>query len=120
MVFFLPNVSNILSIRKKVSIFADEFKSRIMIQNPYALDSDGNLVSANAAEKHEIYFCVTCGGKMYLAGGEGKQMQAHFRHESGVEHSGETFLHDYTKRYFACYISIGFKLYIFVFHYIIL
>ena len=72
-----------------------------MIQNPYALDSDGNLVSANAAEKHEIYFCVTCGGKMYLAGGEGKQMQAHFRHESGVEHSGETFLHDYTKRYFA-------------------
>jgi hypothetical protein len=72
-----------------------------MIQYPYALNSDGILVSANAAEKHENFFCVTCGGKMYLAGGDGKQMRAHFRHESDVEHPGETFLHDYTKRYFA-------------------
>lgn len=72
-----------------------------MIQNPCALDPNGNLVSANAAVRKENYSCVTCGGKMYLAGGEGKQMQAHFRHESGVEHSGETFLHDYTKRFIA-------------------
>ena len=73
-----------------------------MIQNPYALDADGNLVSTDEAVKRQDYYCVTCKGRMRLAGGEGTQMQLHFRHiDTNVEHSGETFLHDYAKHLIA-------------------
>lgn len=77
-----------------------------MIQNPYALDTEGNLVSAVEAVKKQDYYCVTCKGRMRLAGGNGTRIQSHFRHiDTSVEHSGETFLHDYTKHYIANQIS---------------
>lgn len=75
-----------------------------MVQNPAALDAHGNLVSASKAEKQKDYFCVSCHGRMRLAGGDNTQMQLHFRHiEPGAGHpfAEETFLHDYAKHYIA-------------------
>lgn len=75
-----------------------------MIQNPAALDSDGNLVLAKNAVKHKDYHCVTCNGRMRLAGGDNTQMQLHFRHvdtKGSHPFTEETFLHDYAKHYVA-------------------
>lgn len=81
-----------------------------MIQHPAALDSDGNLIPTKKAVKHQDYYCVTCGKRMRLAGGDGTLMQLHFRHiEPGTEHpfSEETFLHDYAKHYIAKQIMMA-------------
>lgn len=73
-----------------------------MIQNPVALDSNGNLVSASEALKHQDYYCIchTCHGRMRLV--EGPLVQPHFRHiDPNVNHSSETLLHEYAKHYIA-------------------
>ncbi len=77
-----------------------------MIQYPVALDSNGNLVSASKASKHQDYFCIcrTCHGRMRLV--EGPLVQPHFRHiDPIVYHSSETLLHEYTKHYIAQQIN---------------
>ena len=73
-----------------------------MIQNPVALDSNGNLVSASEALKHQDYYCIcpTCHGRMRLV--EGPLVQPHFRHiDPNVNHPSETLLHEYAKHYIA-------------------
>lgn len=76
-----------------------------MIKYPFALDSDdaaGKLVSTADACKKQDYFCIICKGRMRLAGGKGTQKQLYFFHnDPGIEHPGETFLHNYVKRYIA-------------------
>ena len=76
-----------------------------MIKYPFALDSNdaaGKLVSTADACKKQDYFCIICKGRMRLAGGKGTQKQLYFFHnDPGIEHPGETFLHDYVKRYIA-------------------
>lgn len=77
-----------------------------MIQNPVALDSNGNLVSASEALKHQDYYCIcnTCHGRMRLV--EGPMVQPHFRHiDPNVNHPNETFLHEYAKHHIAQQIS---------------
>ena len=76
-----------------------------MIKYPFALGSDdasGKLVSTTDACKKQDYFCIICKGRMRLAGGKGTQKQLYFFHnDPEIEHPGETFLHDYVKRYIA-------------------
>jgi hypothetical protein len=72
-----------------------------MILHPAAYDVDNKIVLAINAVKHQEYKCLTCGGRMCLAGGEDSRIRVHFRHiDPGKEHSfnRETFLHEYTKQ----------------------
>lgn len=61
------------------------------MKNNFALDEEGNYISAEDAQKNKPYKCITCGDRLFLRAGDKKVH--HFYHHSNLICTGESDIH---------------------------